>query len=260
MRKYHLLLKLFVAIVLGINLQACGSIQQMLQGTLTFTPTIPLTPSPTLSPTPTSTPTKTPRPTVTPDLAATQQYEDFFSLVQKYYDAGQITTTEGEYLELDDYQEGSALKLSYAWTETGVSAKNFIVRADFEWSSTINTTNLSGCGFIYRIQPNGDHYLIVLDAFDGVKLASSTDRGTYSMGPPSKGDVKISDFGPGPYHATFTMIVNELKTYVYVNDDYYGEYTLLDFRITDSGPPGCRRLIFWIRYALQNDKRPRVDH
>ena len=236
MRNYRFILQWFVAVMVGINLQACGSIQQALQGTSTFTPTVTLTPSPTLTATPTSTPTKTPTPTITPNVAATQQYEDFFSLVQNYHEAGQISSTEGESLELDNYEDSVATKLSYSWTETGVSAKNFIVRADFEWSNTINTTNLSGCGFVYRVQSNGDHYLIVLDAFDGVKLASSTDRGTYSMGPPRKGDVKTSDFGSGPYQATFTMIVNELKTHVYVNDDYYGEYTLLDFRITDSGP------------------------
>ena len=32
------------------------------------------------------------------------------------------------------------------------------------------------------------------------------------------------------------MVVNDLKTYVYVNDVYYGEYKLLDYRITESGP------------------------
>ena len=36
--------------------------------------------------------------------------------------------------------------------------------------------------------------------------------------------------------ATFTLIVNELQTYVYVNDIYFGEYKILDYRITDSGP------------------------
>ena len=55
------------------------------------------------------------------------------------------------------------------------------------------------------------------------------------MGSPQNGDEKISDFGPGPYHATFTLVVNDLKSYVYVNDTYYGEYKLLDYRITDSG-------------------------
>ncbi len=80
--------------------------------------------------------------------------------------------------------------------------------------------------------------LIILDKFQGVKLASSTDRGTYSMGSPAKGKGKVADFGSDPSRATFTLVVNELKTYVYVNDIYYGEYKLLDYRITNFGPVG----------------------
>ena len=223
---------LIISLSFVLLLSACASAPSI----PTATPTRATTNTSEPTATSTSTPTITPSPTVTPDFTATQQYADFLSMVQKYYEAGQISTTEGEYVVLDDYQDELASKLAYAWTETGVSAKNFIVRADFEWSNAINTLNFSGCGFIYRMQSNKDHYVIILDAFNGVKLASHTDRGTYSMGPPQNGDKKISDFGPNPYHATFTLIVNELKTYAYIDDIYYGEYKLLDYRIIDSGP------------------------
>jgi len=225
---------LIVCLALTLMLSACGANAAPVV-TSTLPATVTSTAAPTLTATATATPTKTPKPTATPNLAATQQYEDFFAVVQKIHAAGQILNTEGEYVELDDYQDEVAIKLSYSWAETGISAKNFVVRGDFEWSNAINTANISGCGFVYRVQENTDHYLIVLDAFSGVKLASSTDRGTYSMGSPQNGDKKISDFGPGPYHATFTLVVNDLKSYVYVNDTYYGEYKLLDYRITESG-------------------------
>ena len=227
---------LMICIALALVLSACGASAPAATPTVPATATNTATPTPTLTPTVTSTPTRTPKPTATPNLAATQQYEDFYAVVQKIHDAGQIPTTEGKYVELDDYLDEAAGKLSYSWAVQDVKAKNFIVRAHFMWSSAVKTTNLSGCGFLFRIQPNKDHYLIVLDAFGGVKLASSTDRGTYSMGSPSKGDTNKSDFGSGPYQATFTLAVNDLKSYVYVNDDYYGEYKLLDYRITDSGP------------------------
>jgi hypothetical protein len=157
-------------------------------------------------------------------------------MVQRYYEAGHILTTQGQYLVLDDYENELAGKLAYAWAESGVIAKNFIVRADFAWSNAVDTVNFSGCGFIYRMQLNQDHYIIILDAVSGVKLASHTDRGTVSMGSPQNGDQTIQDFGPNPYQATFTLIVNERKTYVYVNDVYSGEYTLLEHRILDPGP------------------------
>lgn len=227
---------LIIATMLVLFLSACGRAPVVANASPTPIDAATRTPEPTATATQTAIPTRTPSPTITPDLAATKQYEDFFSLVQKYYDAGQISTTEGEYVELEDYEHAVANKLSYEWTETGVSAKNFIVRADFEWSNAINTPNTSGCGFVYRSQSNGDHYLIILDAFSGVKLASSTDRGTYSMGSPQNGDQKVSDFGSGPYQTNFTLIVNQLQSFVYLNDIYVGKYKLLDYRITDSGP------------------------
>jgi len=227
--------KWILVILLEVSLQACGSIPQVAP----LTPGVPATMTQVSPPPATATatlvPTQTPKPSATPNLVATQRVEEFSSLVKKYYDAGQIATRDGKYVELADYQDESALKLQYSWMETGVTAKNFIIRADFEWSNAVNTVNTSGCGFVYRVQPNQDHYLIILDAYSGIKLASSTDRGTYSMGSPQNGNGKITDFGSGPYRATFTLIVNDLKTYVYVNDVYYGEYKLLDYRITDSG-------------------------
>lgn len=226
---------LFVCLACSLILSACGAGSAAEPPTASVTDTPAATSTPTLIPTATSTPTRTPLPTKTPNLAATQQYEDFFAVVQKVQAAGQIPTTEGKYMKLDDFQDEVSNKLSYAWAETGVDARNFIVQADFEWSSAVNTTNLSGCGFVYRIQSDGDHYLIVLDSFSGIKLASSTDRGTYSMGSPANGDTKALNFGTSPYHANFTLVVYDLKSYVYINDHYYGEYKLLDYRITDSG-------------------------
>jgi len=224
---------LFVCLVLMLMLSACGA--NAPEATSTPPATATSTVVPPFTATVTLTLTTTPLPTATPNLAATQQYKDFFTVVQKIYEAGQIPNIDGKYLGLDDYKDEVANKLDYAYAETGVSAKNFIVRGDFEWSNAVNTTNISGCGFVYRVQPNMDHYLIVLDAFSGAKLASSTDRGTYSMGSPQKGDEKLTDFGSDPYHATFTLVVNNLKSYIYVNDIYQGEYKLLDYRITESG-------------------------
>lgn len=220
-----------MTVVLDWLLSACGT--ATVPPVATSTRAAATTPEPRV--TDTALPSRTPSPTVTPDRIATQQYESFLALVQSYHHAGQIPTPEGEYVKLGDYERAVANKLSYEWSETGLSAKNFIVRADFEWTNAVNTTNISGCGFVYRAQPNGDHYLIILDAASGVKLASSTDRGTYSMGSPQNGEEILTDFGSGTYRANFTLIVHDLKTYVYVNDVYQGEYPLLNYRITESG-------------------------
>src|SRR5262245_25694090 len=139
---------LITCMAFSLILSACGAIAPEATPTVTASATNTATAAPTATPTVTLTPTRTPRPTATPNLAATEQYEEFFSVVQKIHDAGQISTTEGKYVEVDDYMDEVASKLSYSWTETGVKAKNFIVQADFMWSSAVKTTNLSGCGFI----------------------------------------------------------------------------------------------------------------
>jgi hypothetical protein len=233
MHRFNFLLQYVLIVVLAINLQSCASVQQMIRGTPTFTPTITLTSTQTATITPT--PTKTPSPTITPNITATKLYGDFFSLVEKYHDAGQIPSTEGKYLHLSDYQDQATGFLSYQWKVTGIHAKNFIIQADFDWSINVKTSTFSGCAFIFRRQSDGDHYLMVLDSLQGIRLAKNTSGTAYSMGPPGHGDKKDYNFGESPYHATFTLIVNELKAYVYVDNIYYGEYRLMGDRMTDSG-------------------------
>lgn len=237
MRSFRVSFQLLLTFVLAVNMQSCASVQQMIQGTPTFTPT--LTPTFTLTPTQTATitptSTRTPTPTITPNLVATKQYESFFSLVKKYHEAGQIPSLEGRYVDVADYESRVTGFLSYQWKETGVGAKNFIVRADFDWSISVKTTTFSGCAFVFRRQVDGDHYLLVLDSLQGIRLAKNTSGTAYSLGPPGHGDKKDYNFGSSPYHATFTLVVNGLKAYVYVDDIYYGEYNLLADRLTDSG-------------------------
>lgn len=151
MRKYHLILNLFVIVILGINMQACGSIQQMIQGTPTFTPTITLTPSPTFTATSTSTPTKTPTLTVTPNLTATQQYQNFLSVVQKYYDAGILPSLNGKYQLMDDYSDSTTEVNSYHWNYYDNKITNFIIRADIVLDAS---QQMSGCGFVFGSTSN----------------------------------------------------------------------------------------------------------
>ena len=242
MRKNQLILKLLVIIVLGINLQACGSIQQMIQGTPTPTPTITLTPSPTPTATSTTTPTKTPTPTVTPNLAATQQYEDFIALVQKIHEAGQIPTTEGTYQKLDDFSDELAMGYGYRWTPTGLNSKDFIIRADFNWE-VANQKNYSGCGYVFRQESESHYYVTALDALNGV-FFSYTRSGSVPFGPatilnfpvPAAKRSKLPDMGHNPYQATFTLIVNEYKAYTYINDNFFSEHNLKHDTLTDPGP------------------------
>ena len=162
--KHRLLMIVFIIVLLpAILLSSCSSAQYMLQGTPTFTQTSTQTPSPTFTPTSTITPspTNTPNPTITPNLAATQQYETFLSQLQQYYEAGQISTTNGKYYSLDDFSDELAMSYGFSWTSTGVSARNFIIRAEFDWE-VANEINNSGCGYIFRYWDEKDYALIAL--------------------------------------------------------------------------------------------------
>ena len=121
MRKNQLMAELFLISLVGINLQACSSIQPAVQETPASTSTASPTLTSTLTPTPL--PTVTPTPTMTPDLAATQQQENFVSFIQRVYEAGQIPTTKGSYQTLPNYFDSLAMSYGYRWTSTGIAAR-----------------------------------------------------------------------------------------------------------------------------------------
>lgn len=224
-----------IFLMFSLTLSACGAIAQG------SAPTATNTSAPTLTPTITLTPTKTPIPTATSNLAATQQYEDFHALVQEIYDAGQISTTEGTYHKLSDYTDELAMSYGYQWTPTGLEAKDFIIRAEFDWE-VANQKNYSGCGYVFRQISEDHYYLIALDALNGV-LLSFTRLGLNEFGREDtfhtfispKVKTKLPDLGSDPYGAMFTLVIHENSAYTYVNDDFYTEYKLTSDKLTNLG-------------------------
>jgi hypothetical protein len=134
----------------------------MIQGTPTFTPTITLTPSPIPTVTLTLTPTETPVPTATPNLTATQQYSDFFSIVQKYYDAGVLTSINGKYENMGDYVDQSIDAGKYRWKTYENKIGSFIVRADIVLETAPSPASQSGCGFVFALSNNEYHEFVFL--------------------------------------------------------------------------------------------------
>lgn len=205
------------------------------------TSTVP-PPTFTLTPTITLTPTKTSTPTATPNLAATQQYEDFIAMVQKIYDAGQISTLDGQYIKLDDYSDELAMKFGYRWLPTDINAKSFIIRADFDWD-VANQKNYSGCGFMFRQNPEQTdlYYMIALDGVNGVLLSYTELSGGisgYAENFTAQLIKKNSkpDMGSNPYHAQFVLIVTDTSAYTYINGNFFTEHRLQSEYLTASGP------------------------
>ena len=102
------------------------------------------------APTRTERPTSTPRPTITPDVAATQAYEEFSVWVEKLFDQGYISSTEGEFIPLDDYSDSLAQTEYYQWvTYEELHPRNFILQANVKITNAAPNTTKAGCGFVY---------------------------------------------------------------------------------------------------------------
>ncbi|MCI0553078.1 MAG: hypothetical protein L0287_19195 [Anaerolineae bacterium] len=129
----------------------------------TSTSTPKVTATITLTPTNTPSPTATPRPTRTPNLTATQRAEEYNAEVQKYFDLGYLETTEGRFVKYNDFNEEWAQLRWYQWWTLDDKASDFLMSAHFKWSSAYRNADVSGCGFVFAIQDNNDHFAVFLD-------------------------------------------------------------------------------------------------
>jgi hypothetical protein len=99
---------------------------------------------------------------------STQQAADFAAVIARLYDNRVITTSEGKYTHLDDFDESWAQINWYQWWPTGLEPTNFVIRADAKWQSASESANLfnAGCGFVYAENGEDNHYVTFL-AMDG---------------------------------------------------------------------------------------------
>lgn len=219
---------LFFIFVLSLVQFACGALA-------TEAPTG--TPSPTatqtLVPTATFTATATPRPTRTPNLAATQRYEGYTAETQKYFDLGYLSTAEGHFVEYEDFTEEWAQLGWYRRLILDDRVSDFFMTAHLKWSSAYRNADVSGCGFFFASQENGDHYAVFLDRSEVLFLNADQTSGFSRRVGLTRGTGRVDFDNPAdkPVEADFTVIVNNAYVYVLVNGEVVGEYTLSQSRI-----------------------------
>jgi len=223
--------QLFMAILFLVQL-ACGAAAP--QPTATSVPTDTPQPTATIAPTITNTPwsSPTPRPTKTPNMAATQRMEDFNAETQKYLEKSYLTTADGEVIEVDDFSYDWAQLNWYNWMPLNETVTDFYLSAHFKWSSAFRNADTSGCGFVFAIQENGDHYAVFLDRSEVLFLNSDQTSG-YSRAvglTRGTGKVKFGNPADEPQEADFTIIVKGNYVYVLVDGEVVGEYTLSQSR------------------------------
>ncbi len=230
-KSLHIFMSFFLVIVF-VSL-ACATSQP------TPTSTPEPSPSPSASATITPTATRTPRPsptlrpTQTPNLAATQQAEELNVIVQEYFEKGYLATTDGRFRELEDF--------SYDWAQLGWyrpfliqdGVGDFFLSAHFKWDSAFKNSDISGCGFIFGIQPNDDHYAVFLDRQKVFFLITDHRVGFSKPVSPTRGTGIVKfDY---PAEADFTLIVKGAYAYVLVNGEVSAEYTLAQSRSSKGG-------------------------
>ncbi|HMS00867.1 MAG TPA: hypothetical protein PKE62_16595 [Anaerolineales bacterium] len=209
---------------LSVTAYACGG--ALAEPTATSTPNP--TATQTLVPTATATATNTPRPTRTPNLAATQKAEDILAEAQEYVELGYLSSAEGNFKEYDDFREEWAQLGWYQRWHFSDQAQNFTLSAHLKWSSAYRNADISGCGFVFAAQENGDHYAVFLDRTQVLMLYADLAAGfSRRVGVTSgTGRVKFDNPADQPVEADFTLIVNDGIAYVLIDDEMIGKYTL----------------------------------
>jgi hypothetical protein len=155
-------------------------------------------------------------------MAATQHVDDLKTEAQNYFDRGYLTSADGRFREYDDFEVEWAQLNWYQWLPLTDTVSDFYLTAHFKWSSAYRNADISGCGFIFALQPNDDHYAVFLDKARVLFLMSTTSA-TRELGRTrGSGTIKIED----PAEADLALIVKDAYAYVLVNDDVIGEYTL----------------------------------
>lgn len=200
---------LFMGLVLLVS-AACGTVS------------VPPTPTNTSAP-PTSTkrPTSTPRPTATPNVAATQQFDAFNTLLQTFEEKGYVSTTEGSAKTIKPFDEEWAQLNWYQWWPEGNVNSDFVFSGHFKWSAAISSPEISGCGIIFGLQDNSDHYAVFLDK-SRILFLMARGSHVYNVGK-TRGSGRLALTLPA--EAEFAISVKGQSAYVSV-DGEVTEYTL----------------------------------
>lgn len=165
----------------------------------------------------------TEEPTATPDVAATERYDDLFSQVEKFKEKGHIPTTKGVYVELPEYhKEWAQREWSTREWYYDYETENFVLTARMKWSTADATSRISGCGIAFATQDDSRGYAVYLDKAR-IYFTYNDLKYYYELGK-TRGTGRV-DF-PNPAQAKFSLVVYGNSAYVYVDDQFIGEYSL----------------------------------
>jgi len=166
-------------------------------------------------------------------LAATQRADELNAEAKAFFDKGYLAQPDGKFTELDDFSYDWAQMGWYNWLPIRDSAGDFYLGAHFKWNSALKTSDTAGCGFIFDLQPNDDHYAVFLDRAKVLFLITDHTLGFSKPMTPTRGNARVKFEYPA--EADFILIVKGAYAYVLVNNEVVGEYTLAQSRSLKGG-------------------------
>ncbi len=138
----------------------------------TLAPTVPpASPTPEDTLTPTIPSTSTPRPSAT--VTDTPEPQQIVLRLQQMDEQGELRFQEGDYHQLDDFDQSMAKINYFGWWGTDYAAENFAILADVSWDVDSKSANWfnTGCGFVFsEIEDDVFHHLQL--ALDGNAMLS----------------------------------------------------------------------------------------
>jgi hypothetical protein len=139
--------------------------------------------------------------------SATSQAAPMLDHVTRLADDGYLTTTQGEFHALPNFDESWAQINWYWFFPTGYMPTDFVIRAHVYWdvASRIPDWATTGCGFVFRENGIPDHYLTYL-GLDGYVYFSRYVKDTYALvgkdyygkveSPQGEADITLAVEGP----------------------------------------------------------------
>lgn len=88
--------------------------------------------------------------------------------VQALKEDGYLSSTNGVWTKVDDFDQSWAETDGYRWWNTGTQPVDFVIQANVEWWSAETTTYLfnAGCGFVFRAEDQ-NNFFAALFTLDG---------------------------------------------------------------------------------------------
>jgi hypothetical protein len=156
------------------------------------------------------------------EAKAAAREDAYRGVIQKLFDEGKITTTKGEYIPLENYEENEARINTPFIYNLGYDTDNFMISSDLTWSSASDNANwpTSGCGFLYGYKDRytADLTFLGLDGFThSLRFRPDKPVGLYAY-------QKWGEPDRPKGQARARLLMFDKRVTVYVNDQIANEF------------------------------------